>query len=171
MAVALLALAGALTAGLRAGLALLDRPPTLAASGELAFETVERDRAPDVPSRFFPRREPGLLILTGSDDLTGASRFVNSEAIRLMGGLDWETHFAVLVFRGWQAKNVAEFGIDRLVRQGDEVVIYASTGAIGEELIPTSPYHLITVRRTADWDEPALFRYVLDGDEVARLER
>jgi hypothetical protein len=161
-------LAGLAIARLWSGLLALSAPPPLPPGGELAFETLDRRRAPDVPARYFPNRVPGLMILAGYDDLRSASRYVNDEAISQLRRVNWETHFAVLAFRGWQAVNTGQFQIDQIVRAGDEVAIYASTGYVSGEDIPTSPYHVVVVQKTRGWQAVAVFRYVLDGEEVAR---
>ena len=144
------------------------QPPLI--NGDVAFETLERDRAPDAPGLFFPREEPGLIVLTSDADIQPVSRYVNGSAVQHLRALDWDTHFALVVFRGWQADSVGEFRLERLVRQDGDVSVYASTGPIGEEHIATSPYHVVAVRKVGQWSGLFTFRYYLDDTgEVATV--
>ncbi len=143
------------------------QPPLF--NGELAFETLERERAPDAPTSFFPREAPGLLVLTSLNDIASASSWLNSSAVRRLRELNWDESLAIVAFRGYQTHSVGGFEIERVVRQDGEVGIYANTGPIGEELIPTSPYHVIAVRKVGQWDGALTFRLYLDAaGEVAQ---
>jgi hypothetical protein len=144
------------------------RPPVF--NGDLAFETLERDRAPDVPARYFPRAEPGLLVLTSRQDIGAASGYMNYSATQQLLDLDWDENFAIVVLRGYQTHSVAGFAITRVARQDGEVGVYASTGPIGEETIPTSPYHVIAVRKVGVWGGPLTFRLYVDAlGEMAQV--
>ncbi len=146
------------------------QPPVI--NGDLAFETLERDRAPDAPTRFFPRTTPGLVVLTSSQDIGSASAWLNDSAVRALRALDWDEHLAVVVFLGRQTHSVGGFEIVQIARQDGEVSIYANTGPIGEEVIPTSPYHVVAVRKVGQWARTLSFRFYLDqGAQVARVER
>ncbi len=144
------------------------RPPVV--NGELAFATVERARSPGPLADFFPRQAPGLLVLTRSQDLPSVQAYIRKTALDGLRALDWDENFAIVVFRGYQPETISNFEIVRIVRQDAEVGIYASTGFVDEEDIPTSPYHIVAVRKVGQWGANVTFRLYLDGTgEVALI--
>ena len=144
------------------------RPPVV--NGDLAFTTVERARSPGARSRFFPRLRPGLLVLTSLQDAAGAEAYIRKTGLDGLRALDWDEHFAIVVFLGAQPETLSTFEIVRVVRQDAEVHIYASRGLVDEEGIPTSPYHIVAVRKVGQWQGALTFRLFLDaGGEVAQV--
>ena len=165
---ALLVVGVAAAAGLLVWHVRFRRPPPV--NGELAFATVERARSAGAASRFFARAEPGLLVLTSRQDVAGAQPYIRKTGLDGLRALNWDEHFAIVVFRGYQAETVPAFEIVRIVRRDADVRIYASTGFIDEEDIPTSPYHIVAVRKVGQWQGPLTFRLFLDtAGEVAQI--
>jgi hypothetical protein len=139
-------------------------------NGDMVFVTVERARSPGARSRFFPRPTPGLLVLTRLQDAASAEAYIRKSGLDGLRALDWDENFAIVVFLGAQAETLSTFEIVRVVRQDAEVHIYASTGLVDEEDIPTSPYHIVAVRKVGQWQGALTFRLFLDaGGEVAQV--
>ena len=106
---------------------------------ELSFETLEQKNDPDSTKRW-EGQEPRLLIITNIQDVEEASRFVTDEAIAALHKLDFATQFAILAFRGFQG-NHAGFKIERGLRRGNEIVLYAQPGTGSPATIVISSYH------------------------------
>jgi hypothetical protein len=150
--------------------AALRRPPPV--NGDLAFVTVEQARSPGLRAGFFPRAEPGLLVLTRRQDIADAQPYLRKGGLDGLRALDWDANFVIVAFRGYQAETVSNFAIERIVRQGAEVSVYASPGFVDEEGIPTSPYHIVAVRKVGRWQGVLTFRLFLDkGGEVALITK
>jgi hypothetical protein len=146
----------------------LRRPPPV--NGELAFTTVERARSPGARSRFFPRPAPGLLVLTGPQDIAAAQPYIRKTGLDGLRAVNWDENFVIVVFLGAQAETLSTFEVVRVVRQEAEVHVYASTGLVDEEDIPTSPYHIVAVRKVGQWRGELTFRLFLDASgEAARV--
>jgi hypothetical protein len=146
------------------------RPPPV--NGDLVFVTIERARSPGQRSRFFPRPTPGLLVLTSAQDLPAAQPYIRKAGLDGLRLVNWDENFVIVVFRGYQRETLSTFAIVRVARQNAEVHIFASTGLVDEEDIPTSPYHIITVRKVGQWGSGLTFRLFLDtAGEVARADK
>jgi hypothetical protein len=80
--------------------------------------------------------------------------------------MDFTTHFAVLAFRGLQGNSHAGFTIERIIRRGNEIVLYAQPGFEGPENVETSPYRLIKVNKEGNWDADFTFNLHFDKESV-----
>jgi hypothetical protein len=166
----LLGLCATAAAGLLIWQVAIRRPPPV--NGDLAFVTVEQARSPGLRSDFFPRAEPGLLVLTRRQDIPNAQPYLRKTGLDGLRTLDWDTNFVIVAFRGYQAETVSNFAIERIVRQDAEVRIYASPGFVDEEGIPTSPYHIVAVRKVGRWQGELTFRLFLDtAGEAAQITK
>jgi hypothetical protein len=141
----LLALAG-LVVGL-AGMAACGPRET-----ELAFETIEQgDWAGYGDLESDSIRETRLVLVTSREEAAQLEDRISPEALDQLVRLDFERYFAIALFRGRRASSGYDTIIERVARQGDEVVVYAQFWepspyyAVKDEA--TSPYHLIKVRR------------------------
>jgi hypothetical protein len=128
---------------------------------ELPFETIEQDIAPwyggAVPT--YESRQPGLKIITdirAADQLTG----ITSEARARLKTLNYDSHFALVIFLGEQGTGHTGIRIERLVRRGDRVFIAALVGErIGTDEV-TSPYHLVKIEKRGQWGKNIDFEAV-----------
>jgi hypothetical protein len=119
---------------------------------ELPFETIEQgDWAGygDLESDSIPQTR--LVLVTSRDGTAQLEGMVSPEAMDQLARLDFGRYFAIALFRGRQASSGYDTIIERVARQGDEVVVYAQFWepspyyAVTDEA--TSPYHMIKVRR------------------------
>lgn len=133
---------------------------------ELSFETIEQNYHPDNTKRW-EGKEPRLIVITSTQDVEDASRFVTDEALAALRKLDFTVQFAILAFRGLQGHDVVRFNIESVLRQGNEVNFYAQPGTDGPTATESSPYHLISVNKEGNWNADFTFRLYLDQTGVA----
>jgi hypothetical protein len=136
-----------------------------ATSQELPFETIEQSPGP----LLWESQQPGLLIIATGEEAEDAAQFVNDEAALALSRLDFTRHFAILAFRGRQPTGHDGFRVERVVRQGNEVVLDAQPGLRSGHTLITSPYHLIKVRKEGQWGRTFTFKLYFgeDGQAVA----
>ncbi len=139
---------------------------------ELSFETIEQNYHPD-NTRRWEGREPRLIIITSVQDVEEPSRFITDEALAALRKMDFTTQFAVLAFRGLQGSDPVRFKIERALRRGNEIVLYAQPGTRGPHPAESSPYHLIKVNKEGNWDADFTFSLYFDqvGAAVASTTR
>jgi hypothetical protein len=118
---------------------------------ELRFETIEQVDGPSATSKQWAGKEPKLLVIASAQDVEQAKPFVTDEALAALQQMDYTTHFAVLALRGLQGSSHEGFKVEQIGRQGNEILIYAQPGANGPDLVMTSPYHLIKVKKEGQW--------------------
>lgn len=128
---------------------------------ELPFETIEQAIAPwyrdAVPT--YQSRQPGLKIITdiqAADQLTG----ITSEARSMLKTLNYDAHFALVIFLGEQSTGHTGIRIERLVRRSDKVFIITWVGIPEGTTQVTSPYHLIKVEKKGAWGKNIDFEAV-----------
>jgi len=130
---------------------------------ELSFETIEQaDYSPR-----YEDREPGLVIIASADEADQLDGWISPEALEQLRELDYERFFAVVAFLGWQPTGHEGIHIERVVRQGDEVFLYASVGRPKGTTEVTSPYHLIQVQKMGRWSTSINFALVVEKTTVA----
>jgi hypothetical protein len=136
-------------------------------SPDLSFETIEQVNS--VISQQ-SGSQPGLLIITDSEDVKEASPFVTDEAKAALSQLDFTTHFAIHAFWGRQPFIHQYFRIERITRQDREVTLWAEAlpDLLVEKSTVTWPYHLIKVRKEGDWG--AVFTFTLYFAEQSQQE-
>jgi hypothetical protein len=108
--------------------------------------------------------EPKLIIIASEQDIQEARPFVTDEALAAIRKMDFTAQFAVLAFRGLQPNSHSGFRVDRVVRQGDEVLLYAKPGTLGPLPMVSSPYHLISVKKEGNWDGNFTFHLFFNED-------
>lgn len=123
---------------------------------ELPFETIEHKAWPET-GEHWANPNPGLVVVTTPEEVERLERFVTVEARRIVRTLDFETYFAAGVFWGWKSSGYRDFQINRVVRRGDEVAIYAQAGSHTGEQEVTSPYHLVRVQKVGKWNSDIHF--------------
>ncbi len=130
---------------------------------ELPFETIERA---DYSQRY-EDREPGLVIVTNVDEVNQLDGWISPKAVEELRGMDYDGYFAVIAFLGWQPTGHEGIRIERVVRQGDTVSIYALVGRPTGETRISSPYHLVKIQKTGRWGTSINFALVVEEVTVA----
>ncbi len=129
---------------------------------ELPFETIEQaDYSPK-----YEDKEPGLVIIASADETNQLDGWVGAEVIEQLRKMDYGNYFAVVAFLGWQPTGHEGISIERVVRQGDEVFLYASVGRPKGTTEVTSPYHLIQVQKMGWWSTSINFALVVEETTV-----
>lgn len=135
-------------------------------SEQLSFETMVQESSPG-SIRQWEGKEPKLLIIASTQDIEEAKPFVTAEALTTLQQMDFTTHFAVLAFRGLRGSAPVRFKIERVVRQGNEIVLYAQAGTEGPNSEESSPYHLIKVKKEGNWNADFTFNLYFNQEGSA----
>lgn len=133
---------------------------------ELTFETIEQKNDPS-STKQWEGKEPKLLVIASAQDIEEARQFVTDEAIAALCKMDFATQFAILAFRGLQGSSHAGFKLERILRRGNEVILYAQSGSIGGQPEEMSPYHLVKVKKEGKWDADFIFSLYSDQSGAA----
>jgi hypothetical protein len=143
--------------------------PTLQALNEtaLAFETIEqKDGAGSAVV------DPGIIIISSKEDVADLPAG-SDEAIGKLQKLDYEQSFALIVFQGEQGTGGFVVTIERITRVGTTINVYVQFHIPKPEeektLVVTSPYHLVQVQKSGEWDQEFLFQVIVDGTVVASI--
>ncbi len=136
---------------------------------ELPFETVEQDLRP-LFAHYYEGRQPNLTVITdaqSADQLTG----ITSEARAKLKTLNYDSHFALVIFLGLQGTGHTGIRIERLVRRGDKVFITTWVGKreLTDEI--TSPYHLVKVEKRGQWGKNIDFEAVVNTTTIVTTTR
>jgi hypothetical protein len=115
---------------------------------ELPFETIER-RDQSGSGREWEAREPGLMVISVLEDSAQADDLFTEEAQAQLREVDLDVYFVVAAFLGRQGRGHEGIDIERVVRRGENVLVYVQAGNPTGDLMETSPYHLVKVRRYA----------------------
>ncbi len=130
----------------------------------LAFETIELLNDPGLP--VWESYEPGLLILTNTEDIANAQHYILPEATRCLETLNFNTHLSLLAFRGFQTSVHKNFKISYLFQQNDEIIVIAHKGSQTRDSAVSSPYHLIRIPKSTSWQGEVTFSlYFLHHDQ------
>ncbi len=129
---------------------------------ELPFENIELYQY----SPKYEQKEPGLMIITSAEEANEADGWVTVDALEQLQEMDYETHFAIIAFLGWQPTGHEGIRIERIVRMNNNVSIFAQIGRrLGDDVV-TSPYHLIKVTKTGHWDAVITFSLIASGTTI-----
>jgi len=130
---------------------------------ELPFETIELYQY----SPKYEQKEPGLMIITSAEEANEVDGWVTVDALKQLQEMDYETHFAVIAFLGWQPTGHEGIRIERVLRSDNRVFVFIQIGRqLGSDEV-SSPYHLIGVVKTGHWDTIITFNLVASGTTVA----
>lgn len=130
---------------------------------ELSFETIEQaDYSPK-----YENKESGLVIIASADEANQLNGWISLEALEQLREMDYEKFFAVVAFLGWQPTGHEGIRIERIVRQGDAISIYALVGMPTGETRVSSPYHLVKIQKTGWWGTSINFALVVEETTVA----
>jgi hypothetical protein len=148
--------------------------PTRQALNEtaLTFETIEQNDFAGT-GKYYEDIEPGLMIISGNPDIASLDKWITVEAIIKLKELDYENSFALIVFQGWKDSGGYNVQIERIVQAGKTVNIYAQFDEPKPEeertLIVTSPYHLIKIQKSGEWDQEFLFQVIVGDTTVVSM--
>jgi len=98
-------------------------------------------------------RQPYLALIASVDDIEKVRGLVRADDLTQLRELDFQRYFAVAIFRGWQGSGGYATIIERMVRCGDQYVVYVQFWEPGPHYVVieaiTHPYHLVKVHRGA----------------------
>ena len=136
----------------------------------LNFESIEQD----VYRSGYDEGNPGIMVIKSRKDIPNW-KGGSDEAIKKLQELDFENYFALIIFQGQKPNGGYEVEVKDVTKAGTTISIYAqfrvpkadeaSTATI------TSPFHLIQVHKTWDWDQEFLFRLIVNGMIAATLPK
>jgi hypothetical protein len=137
---------------------------------ELAFETIEQKSG---AGSAYSAVEPGLWVISGKEDIANLQAG-SDEAIYRLQEIDYEDFFALIVYQGQRGSGGYDVQIERVTRDGKTINIYAQfhKPKPDEARIDlfTSPYHLVQVEKTGEWDQEFLFQVIVDGMVVVSID-
>ena len=133
---------------------------------ELSFETIELESYPGSIKQW-EGKEPKLLIVADVQNIDEVRHFVTDKAALALSQADFTAHFAILAFRGLQGSSHGGFKIERIIRRGNEVILYAQPGIPGPELTESSPYHLILVQKQSQMKGDFTFSLYFSENQAA----
>ncbi|MCR4408524.1 MAG: hypothetical protein NUW24_16655 [Anaerolineae bacterium] len=134
---------------------------------ELPFETIEQaDYSPK-----YETRESGLIIVASTDEASQLDGWISPEALEQLREVDYERFFAAVVFLSWQPTGHEGIRVERIVRQGNAVSIYALVGRPTGETRVSSPYHLVKIQKVGRWSTTINFALVIEETTVVSQSR
>jgi hypothetical protein len=136
---------------------------------ELPFETIERRRDWPGSGKEREARDPGLMIIAASEDLIQIDTLLTQEVQTQLREIDFGAYFAIAAFLGHQGSGHEGIDVEQIVRRGDDVLVYVQVGNLTGDLMETSPYHLVKIRKEGNWNQTLHFRLYLDGTEATSL--
>ncbi|MBN2003154.1 MAG: protease complex subunit PrcB family protein [Anaerolineae bacterium] len=136
----------------------------------LSFETIEKKSGLST-SGGYDSGEPFLVVIAQLDEVSDLDGWITEDARLQLQTLDYGTYFVVGVFQGRKGTDGYEIGIERVVRQRDEITFFVQT----HEPRPdekkndtvTSPYHLVRVEKMEVVDSDLTFSAIVDGNVIA----
>jgi len=137
--------------------------PTAEQTVALPFETIEL-REPSKPD-YWVDEKPGLLIVASSQAITQASQYITDDAIRTLQHMDFSDSFALLAFHGRRGNLHDGFAIQKVLKQNEHIYVFTRPTQEGPQLIISSPYHLISIKKNGDWGQTFVFHLYVDNKE------
>lgn len=118
-------------------------------------------------------RSPSLAVASRSEEVSQFANLVDQSQFGDLTKVDFTEQFLVLARLGNQPTAHYSITIDRISRSGSTLYIHAIVSKpkpdILAETLETSPYHLVRVDRTGDWNGDFEFALEIDGETVATL--
>lgn len=136
---------------------------------DLSFETVERRRDWPGSGKEREAREPGLIVIAASEDLIQIDTLLTKEVQTQLREIDFSAYFAIAAFLGHQGSGHEGIDVEQIVRRGDDVLVHVQVGNLTGDLMETSPYHLVKIRKEGNWNQKIHFTLYLDGTEATSL--
>ena len=130
----------------------------------LPFETISHAEVIN-----YREDNPKLLVITNTEELklitflSVADNTRESELLDKLRQLDYDHIFVILIFYGYVGSGGYDITVQQISRQGDQIFVRATfVSPKSNSLVTlgfTSPYHVVMVPRTGDWN--ATVRFVL----------
>ncbi len=135
----------------------------------LPFEILEQEER-NLTGQIYEAREPGLIVVAQPDEVAELDDWVTETSKEQLQVMDYDAYFALVVFQGMKPTDGYGVRIERVVREGNEVTIYAQFQEPHPDQrkndIVTSPYSLIQVQKTDTWDQNIKFNVIVDDSVV-----
>lgn len=124
-------------------------PSPSPAERDLPFETIERGDSDYY--HFHPAEPQHVFVITSAEEASRLTGWVSREAEKKLAQLDYRRYFLIAVFRGHFASSGYDPIIQRVVRQGDRLVVHVQFWAPSPYYAVTAaasqPYHVVRVLR------------------------
>ncbi len=139
----------------------------------LSFETIEQDIYCPESGVLNESHEPGLIIVSQAEERDRLVNLINSGSMWQLRRLDYGQYFALAAFQGRKGSIGYEIQIDQISREGNTVNVYARLNEpepntnVGATV--TSPYHVVKVQKTGEWDQEITFNLFSGNTLVASL--
>ncbi len=138
----------------------------------LSFETIEQKERADT-GQFHEAREPKLMVVSRLEEVDSLNGLVTEEAKGKLQMLDYSQYFVLLVLQGWKPTTGYKVDVDRIIRLGNTVNIYAQfqepKPGVKKASAITSPYHLMRVRKMGGWGQDITFNLLVDETIVSSI--
>lgn len=132
---------------------------------ELYFETIEQEAI--APSGEALQDEAPALIIVATPEETGQlGNLVSEYAQQQLLDMEYDNYFAVVAFLGWQPTRHEGIRVERVVRKGQSVSVFTQVGLRTGDTEVTSPYHLVKVEKSGQWDTNIDFALVIEEAKV-----
>ena len=136
---------------------------------DLPFEILEQEEI-NLAGQAYETREPGLIIVAQPDEVTELDDWVTEASKEQLRVIDYNAYFALAVFQGVKPTDGYGVQIERIVRKGNEVTIYAQFQEPSPDRekndIVTSPYCLVKVQKIGAWEQNIMFNVIVDDSVV-----
>jgi hypothetical protein len=141
---------------------------------DLHFETIEQRDSFD--SRQIQKHQsPGLIVVITPEEAALLSSLVTPTAQEQLQNLNYEAHFVIAVFQGRKPSTGYSVKIERIVREGNKVSIYAQflepKPDQAKADIDTLPYHLVRIQKAGKWGQEVTFELIVKGSIVASVSQ
>ncbi|MEA3308170.1 MAG: protease complex subunit PrcB family protein [Chloroflexota bacterium] len=135
----------------------------------LPFEIVEQEER-NLTGEIYEAREPGLIVVAQSDEVAELDDWVTETSKEQFQVMDYDACLALVVFQGMKPTDGYGVRIERVVRESNEVTIYAQFQKPHSDQkkndIVTSPYSLTQVQKTDTWNQNIKFNVIVDDSVV-----
>lgn len=117
---------------------------------------------------------PGLIIVADYDEIQAMGRRVEPALLKGLRVIDMDDCLIIGAFYGYAPVSHDGFGIERIVRRGDAVDVYANGGSDSASMVTAgvgaSPYHVVCVEKPGEWNRPIRFTLYIDEKQVMMLD-
>ena len=139
-------------------------------SADLPFDTVATDDARGAGDFLHRSKHATLLILDCQEDLSDVSNRLPPDVLEKLYALNYETHFALVVFHGWRGKIGYRLHIERIEWRRELANVYAHFNQPEpgqQDYALVSPYQVVKAPKPGDWGHEIIFNLIIEGAVVA----